>query len=178
MSSPVFGNFGIRRLADQNQRFLRRGLKVTMRVKNFQDNSAFADMGFQFTPNPSGPTVPQGTTDLVIDPPPSISLISMRTIEAAQKINVQLRAGARLVVVSHTWVKKQLKANWFLNMCTLNNLDNTDYENVFKGPMVLGFVTDKLLLSLVDITHDDAYGEPMEWLIRCNAPETSQAATS
>lgn len=183
MSSPVFGNFGIRRLMDQNMRFMRGGLKAWLRIKNFVDNSAFADLGLQFVPSSSGPTVPTGTTDILIDPPPPIKLMNYRTILLAQSVGSSLRSGARTAVISHTWVLAQMKAQWFLNMCA-NNTDPTTggpYNNqdptvVFRGPSVLGIVSDNLLLQQVDITHEEAYGQPMSWIVVCNTYELSNSA--
>ena len=175
MSSPVFGNLGIRRLMDQNMRFMRGGLQAWLRVKNFEDNPAFADMGFQYVPPATGVQVPVGTTDILIDPPPSVRLVSMHTVAMAQQAGSSLRAGARNVTVSHTWVLAQMAAQWFLAMCSANNLNANDPTLVFRGPIVLGIVSDNLLLELVDITHEDAFGQPMTWFIVCNAHELSQS---
>lgn len=171
--TPIFGNFGIRRLADQFQRVMRAGLPAWLRIKNFEDNSAYADKGFVYTPPSTGPTVPTGTTDILIDPPASVRIISMHTIAMAQMANASLKAGAREVTISHTWVVNQMQQPWFLNMCTANNLDNTDPKLLFRGPVVIGIVTDKLLLETVDVTHEDAFGQPMTWFVFCNASEQS-----
>jgi hypothetical protein len=172
----IFGNFGIRRLLDQNQRFLRKGLPTYLRVKNFVDNPAFADMGFQYVPSVTGAVVPVGTTDIPIQPPPSVTSVSMHTIMMAMLSGGQLRAGARWVFISHTWVKAQMSAQWYLDMCAAANLDPTEPRNVFSGPQVAGIVTAKLLLEIVDLTADYAYGETMSWSLSCNASELSNSA--
>jgi len=89
-------------------------------------------------------------------------------------MGANLRAGARIVSLSHTFVLAQMKQQWFLNMCAANNLNNQDPTLVFRGPLVLGIVTDNLLLSIGDMTHEDAYGEPMIWFLHAMAPENSQ----
>jgi hypothetical protein len=169
----IFGNFGLRRLMDQNMRFMRGGLTAWLRIKNFQDSEAFADMGFQYVPSITGAAVPTGTSDILIDPPPSVRLISMHTIAMAQAAGASLLAGARIVTISHTWVEAQMLQDWFTTMCSENSLDPTIPEYVFRGPSVLGIVTDRLLLQQVDVTHEEIYGVPHTWFVKCNASELS-----
>jgi hypothetical protein len=176
MACTLPGNYGLRKLMDQQMRYMRGGLTTWLRIKNFKDNPVYADMGFQFVPSASGAYVPTGTTDILIDPPPSVVLMGMHSLAMAQMSGVQLRAGARLVTLSHTWVANQMASRWFLNMCNTFGLDSKDHMLVFRGPIVLGMVTDKLLLELVDTTHEDLFGEPMTWFITANASELSNSA--
>jgi hypothetical protein len=177
MGGAIFGNYGIRRLVDQNQRFFRSGLQTWLRIKNFPDNPAFADMGFQYVPAATGDQVPTGTTDILIDPPPSVLPISMHTIAMAVAAGSELRAGARNVTLSHTWVVDQMNAAWFQNMVANNTppLNALDPTLVFRGPLIVGIVTDNLLLEIVDYTHKDAFALPMTWFLQCNASELSQS---
>ena len=175
MRTAVFGNYGIRRLLDQGQRYLRAGLPAYLRVKNYLDDPSYSALGLTFTPpSPSGMLLPTGTTDIAIDPPPSIGVKSMTSIAFAQQAGVELRAGARNCIVSHSWVRAQMVAPWFLQAVQwYPQYDVNDPESVWRVGVVVGIVTDKLLLEIMDISHEDAYGEPMEWHLICNASQLS-----
>lgn len=152
--------FGIRRLIDANQRYMRTGLPMYIRTKNFTDSPATAELGFVFVPTASGAQV--GTTDVLISPPPTISLVSMHSLAMAQQAGVELRAGARKVVISHTWVEQQQKL-----------LGYATPQLVFNSPNVVGLVTDNLLLEIVQLIHKDVFGQYLEWILTCNTSEVS-----
>ena len=157
-----FGAYGIRRLLDANQRFCRGGLSVYLRTKTFTDNPVITATGLTFVP--TTPNTPVGTRDTLITPPPEIKLINMHSLAMAIASGVQLRQGARKVTVSHTWVRAiQIQQNY------------SDPKQVFNDPSVVGFVSDGLLMEVVDIIHKDAFGEIIEWVITCNTSELSAA---
>jgi hypothetical protein len=130
-------------------------------------------MGFQYVPPITGAQVPVGTTDILIDPPPSVRLVNFHTLAMAQMAGSSLLTGARYVTVSHTWVIAQMNAQWFEDMTEQNNLDPTNPIYVFRGPAIVGIVTDSLLMEVVDLTHEDAFGQPMVWMLTCNSHELS-----
>ena len=156
------GAFGIRRLLDSQQRFAMPGLPMYLRQKNFTDNPAITELGFEFTP--TTPTVHKGVRDTQIRPQPTIKLMSMHSIAMAQAAGVQLLIGARKVTISHTWVLQQQRINGYANA-----------SSVFNDASVVGIVTDNLLLQVASATHDDAFGEPIEWYVLCNCADISGA---
>jgi hypothetical protein len=162
-----FGAYGIRRLLDAGQRFSRNGLPVYLRVQNYISNPAVEELGFVFTPSVTGNIVNEGTSDLAINPPPTIKLMSMHSVAMAQTAGVALRAGARNVTISHTWVKaRQIELGY------------SDPRQVFNDASVVGIVTDNLLLEIVSYIHNDSFGQIIEWIVMCNASELSASSTS
>lgn len=162
-----FGAFGLRRLLDANQRFTAAGLPVYLRVKNFQENVTMVDaeeVGLSFTPTVTG-AITTGTTDILIDPPPEITIVSMHNLGMAAAAGVALKAGARTITISHTWVAARQAQMGY----------NTP-QQVFNDKSVTGIVTDNLLLEPVDITHpDDAFDEIISWRLLCNCSELSSS---
>lgn len=162
--SPL-GAFGLRRLLDANQRFTQAGLPVFLRVKNYQEDAALSDIeevGLTFTPTASGAQT--GTTDIQIRPQPEITLVSMHNLAMAVSAGVALRAGARTVIISHTWVLSRQR-----------QLGYQTPKQVFTDKSVVGFVSDNLLLEAVDITHAEDFGEIISWRVLCNTSELSAA---
>ena len=157
-----YGAFGLRRTLDASQRFFRAGLPVYLRMKNFNDNPIWADLGLTFTP--TTPNTPIGTQDFSINPPPDINILGMHSLAMAQASGFQLRAGARKVNISHTWV-----------LMMQNMLQYSIPQQVFNDPHVVGIVTDNLLLEVVTMSHEDAFGEVIQWNLLCNASEYSGA---
>lgn len=158
-----FGGFGLRRLLDANQRFTAAGLPVYLRTKNFQENATLSDVeevGLTFTPTVTGALT--GTTDTQILPTPEITIVSMHNLGMAVAAGVALRAGARTITISHTWVLARQKA-----------LGYTTPQQVFTDNSVVGIVSDNLLMNPLDITHEDAFGEIISWRLVCNTSELS-----
>lgn len=168
MSSPnsVFGNYGITRLMDQMGRSLRPGPAgdiCFLRVKNFNPTAGpVAQMGFTFTPTASGAL--SGFTDYQIDPPPlALRLVSMHNLGQASQAGIQLRAGARDILISNTFVQ----ANMILRKLT-------SLRAVFEDPSTVGLVVDggKTMVSFDgSVMPDIAYGTPSTWNIIGNANE-------
>lgn len=157
-----YGAFGLRRLLDSLQNFGAAGLPVYLRTKNFIDNPLITETGQVFIPTASGALT--GTTDTQVYPLPAIAVVSMRTLEAALASGVSLRAGARRITISHTWVAAQQALKNFATP-----------QQVFTDASVVGLVTDNLLLTIEDITHKDAFGQIIEWNLICNTSELSGA---
>ena len=158
-----FGAFGIRRLLDASQRFAQAGLPVYLRIKNFADNPVVSDLGFQFVPSITGAQV--GTQDLQIKPQPEITLINFHSLAMEVQAGVQLRGGARSVLISHTWVLARQRL-----------LNYTTPQQVFTDPSVVGLITDNKLLEITEYIHpDDAFGEIISWRLLCNTTELSSS---
>src|ERR1019366_4857867 len=102
MSSPGVGlGMGMRRLVDANQRFFRGGLSVFYVVKNFDDaGEDYAEMGFEYSPALTGALVSGGlvgVSQTLIQPPPSIILMTSKQIADAVAAGSALRFGARSI---------------------------------------------------------------------------------
>lgn len=159
-----FGAYGLRRLQDAQQNFAAAGLPVYLRIKNFEDNPVVEELGFTFVPTVTGDIVNTGTQDLLISPPPVIKMISMHSLAMAQNAGVQLRAGARKVTISHSWV-----------LARQTTLDYRTPQEVFNKSNIVGLVSDNLLFEVVDMVHQDAFGEIINWILTCNTSELSRS---
>lgn len=160
----IFGNYGLRRVMDQQLRFLRPAEDAygALRVSNTTVTPAtqqFSQMGFEFTPTASGgPAV--GFTDLRIDPPPVAIMLSMHNVAMAQSAGFALRAGARDVFISNTWVEqRQLEMGY------------VEGRQVFEDPSVIGIVVNRVIVSVMSILPDYAFGRVVGWHIYGSANE-------
>jgi hypothetical protein len=144
--------YGIQRVIDAQQRFLRAGHPVYLRLKNFADTQQqeWSQLGFQITP--SGGQV--GTTDVLIAPPPQVEMVSMHNIGMS---NGKLMMGARYFVISASFVDAQQAA---MSVAT--------QDLVWDSPLVLGLVTDGRLFSIEDRQHKEVAGKTVIWILTCN----------
>lgn len=147
--------YGVQRLIDSNLQYTRVGFPVYLRLRNFPDlqNSQFAQMGFAISP--SGTAV--GTTDILIAPPPSVSMVSVHNIGMSEG---KLRFGARTFLVSQAFVTAQVAAQSL-----------SDQNLVWRGPNVVGLVTENLLFSIEDVNHGEVAGQTVSWVLTANANE-------
>lgn len=160
------GAFGIRRLVDQQLRCLGAGAAAWLRVKNFDDSGQdYAEMGFIYVPPLTGAQIAKGYSDIPITPQPVIRLMSMHNLAMAQAASIALRAGAREVMLSHTWVQAQQLANGF-----------STPQQVFQAKNVIGIVTESLILSIESFLPDYAYGKIITWQLKCNTEELQNSA--
>lgn len=148
-------NFGVgfRRLIDAQQNYVRNGLPVYLRLRNFPDlqNQQFAQMGFTITP--TGTQV--GTTDILIAPPPAVQSLTLRNIAASQG---KLRFGAKDFLISSTFTDQQVKARGLSN--------ETD---VWSAPVTVGLVENGKLFSIESIKFEQLAGKTVTWILTCNA---------
>lgn len=98
-----------------------------------------------------------GTTDTLIDPPPSVTMTSSRNILASQG---KLRFGARDVRVSASFVDKQ---------CALRGI--TKQRLVWEDSTVIGLVSENLVLSIESVIHEELAGKTIQWFLQCNCNE-------
>ncbi len=137
-------------------RYMRNSFPFYLRLKNFADTQAqpWSQLGFQIAPTG---TAQIGTTDIPILPPPYVDMVSTRNILLSEG---KLRFGARIVSISHTFVAAQVKAQGL-----------TDQNLVWRGPLVVGLVTENLLCSIEFIDHEELAGQTINWRLTCNVNE-------
>lgn len=152
-TGPKFA-FAMQRLIGAQQRYMRSGLPTYLRLKNFPDTQGqqWSQLGFAVTPVSGG----HGTVDILIDPPPATSMISVHNIGMS---NGKLRFGARLFTISQEFVLKQMAARGI-----------TDPRLVWIDSVV-GLITENLLFSIEDIKHRDLSSVPVLWMLTANANE-------
>lgn len=110
------------------------------------------------TNSPTGTLVATaGTTDILITPPPNIEMVSTHNIGQSMG---KLRFGARIVTVSQGFVAQQAMAQ---------NLP--DQNLVWRGPQVVGLVSENLLFSIENVDHSELTGNTVFWYLTCNVSE-------
>ena len=161
------GGYGFQRLMDAQQRFMQQGHPVYLRLRNFapvMQNSMAAQLGYVITPSPTGsPSISggPGTVDVLIDPPASYYMVSVHNIGQSQG---KLRFGARVFQISQEFVANQMSA--------MGLLEVNDQDKVWRGPKIIGLVTDGLLFSIEAVAHREIAGATVRWSLTCNASET------
>lgn len=153
MSGPNFA-FGLRFLQDRQAEFVRAGLAVYLRVKNFDESSfSGARLGFAFSPTGSA-----GTTDILITPPPEV--IDYRSREAeAIPLQVEFKIEKKFVI-SHTFV-----------IARAQQMGYTDFREVFRSKTVVGFVYETRVYSIDSVLTDTSSGDIIKWNIIAYAVE-------
>jgi hypothetical protein len=150
----AFG-FGVQRLIDAAQRYVRASKPIYYRYRNFTDQQQVQAVGMGFAISPSGSFV--GTIDLLIDPPPQYVMISLHNIGMSEG---KLRFGARRFVVSQSFVSQVIARL---------NLDVE--EKVWRGPQFVGLVTDGQLFSVEDLAKQVLAGSTIVWELTANSNE-------
>lgn len=147
--------YGVRRLLDSHQRYMRAGNPVYLRLRNFPDvqNQEWAQLGFAIAP--TGATT--GTQDVLIDPPPAEQVVSLRDIGRSMG---KLRYGAHRFIISDTFVQAQAK-----------EMSLDDSSVLFRQPTVVGLVTNNILYSIEDIVSEQIAGATISWSITGNGNE-------
>lgn len=160
MSSPPFGA-GTQFIFDNFQRFVRSGLKVWLRVKNFPETGDYLEVGVPFA---ATGTTAVGFTDYLISPPPNVQDVSMHNIGL---LAGRLNFGSRIFTVSHSFVKAQM---------ALMGPSVTDPYAVWRerdgNGSVIGLIYNGRLFDIVDPRHREIAGKTISWKLICNALET------
>lgn len=103
-----FGS-GIQWLMDQHQRFVRSGLLVYLRVKNFQESTPETPVVTLEVGVPVPDTAGDGGyTDITIQPPPNVTDISMHNLGMAAQAGVRLNFGSKIFTISDSFVQSQM----------------------------------------------------------------------
>lgn len=141
-------------MLDSHQRFFRGGLPVFLRLKTVDDaDTPFTELGFQFAATGAQNNI----TDYQIYPQPTVDEVSLHNIGLNQ---ARLSFGARRFMVSHSFVQTQMQKRGI-----------TDPLRVWTDPLVVGLYYDNRLFSIESVTHEDAAGEIIDWLIIANASD-------
>ena len=140
-------------MIDAQQNYVRNGLPVYLRLRNFPDleNQPWAQMGFSIAPTGA----PVGTTDILIAPPPAVQSLSLRNIAASEG---KLRFGAKDFLISSSFTDKQMAA-----------LGLSNETEVWSAPNVVGLVENGKLFSIEDIRFEQLAGKTVTWKLTCNA---------
>lgn len=144
---------GIARLIAAQQRYTRTTTPVYLRLRGFNAaktaSTQWQQMGFRTTPA-DGPLAVQ---DVLIDPPPSMSTVSMRTIGAS---GGKLFVGAKVFTVAAEFISAMQR-----------KLSLTDARKVLSDQSV-GLVNEGILYAIVDIQNEVVAGEVTVWVLLCN----------
>ena len=161
--APPFG-FGVQFLFDNHQRFVRSGLKVYLRVKNFPESGDALEVGVPgYAPNDTA-DAQVGYTDYLIQPPPNVQDISMHNLAMAAQTGLQLMFGSKVFTISRSWVDSQIQL-----MLEKSGIEVTDPYAVFRDRdgkgNALGLVYNGRLLNIGPITHRDVSGRTVSYKV-------------
>jgi hypothetical protein len=148
--------WGLRSLADTFLRYWQPGLPVYLRYQE-QVNVAGDYSALGFMPSLSGNNAPTGFTDVLIDPPPDVTEISLHNIGI---FGGSLHFGAKIFIVSDLFVQN-----------IMAKLNYTDARMVWVDEQVMGLYYDGRLYTILSITHEDVGGQTTLWKLVCNASE-------
>lgn len=151
---------GLRDLIDGQSRFVRSGLEVYLRLQNFPKSSGdFQELGLVFQTNTDS-----GYTDILIDPPPQVTDVSMHNIGMS---GGRLRIGARNFQVSHTFVQKMRQLNSSIPD------DIAVWYNWDGNTPVTGILYENRMHDIVYYIHKEFAGETISWRLTCNRVDVS-----
>ena len=166
MGTALQFGFGIRRLMDAHQRWVRAGLPVYLRLRNFNlaSNPLWSQLGFSVSPSGTN----TGTQDILIDPPPYIGVVSQHNIGMSEG---KLRFGARTFHISHSFV-----------IALMQQLGMTDATLVWRDPSIVGLVVvttpgalvtapGNLLCDIVQYLPEYGGADIVSWGLTCNCNE-------
>ena len=165
MSGGIPFGTGIQFLFDGSQRFTRAALPVYLRVRNFQDEGTYLEVGVPFSPT-GAQAFYTGYSDVLISPPPSVQDVSLHNIGL---LAGRLNFGSRVFIVSHSFVKAQqreynIEDPYDVWRNRTDAVDGTQYK-------VIGIVYNNRLFDIVSPTHKEVAGQMINWKLVCNALE-------
>jgi hypothetical protein len=157
---------GLAMMVDDQQRFLRSGLEVFLRVQNFQEQGTFQEVGIPVAP--TGAAAAQtGFTDILIDPPPQVTDVSMHDIGMS---GGRLLIGARKFKISQSFVTKMRARNPSI-------ADDIAVWNVWDNQAtVLCIMYENRAHDIVHYTHTEIGGSTVSWFVFCNRVDIAQDA--
>jgi len=151
---------GIQFLFDSTQQFVRAGLPVYLRVRNFEDTGDYLEVGVPFSPTGTDAFY-TGYTDIPIQPPPGVQDVSLHNIGL---LAGRLNFGSRIFQVSNTFVEQQ-RAQYQI----------ADPYDVFRNRdgkyKTVGIIYNQRMFSIESLTHKEVAGKTINWKLICNALE-------
>ena len=156
----LFGT-GVQMLIDGQQNYVRGGLTAWLRLQNFQASGDYQEFGVAFAPT-GQPEETLGFTDILIQPPPSVTDVSAHDIGNS---GGKLMFGAKRFLVSNTFVQdmRQKYPNVIDPYDIWRNWDN-------KTP-VIGIIYNNRMHSIEEILTRELGGQTISWILMCNADE-------
>jgi hypothetical protein len=152
---------GLQFLVDAQQRYVRAGLPVYLRVKNWAEEGDYLEVGVPYAPTGNtAETAAAGYTDILIDPPPQVQDVSLHNIGL---LAGRLNFGSRIFLISNSWVLSQMA-----------EFQLTDPYSVFRardGNQAVGLLYNQRLFSIESLTHKEVAGLTILWKLTCNALE-------
>jgi hypothetical protein len=157
---------GIQFLVDAQQRFVRAGSSVYLRVKDFEEEGDYLEVGVPFVPTGTQAFY-SGYTDILIDPPPGVRDLTFRDIGL---LAAKLMFGSRVFKISDTWVRNQM-----------SEFGITDGYDVFRkrdGFQAIGFFYGNKIYSIGEITHTTVSATAILWTVVGYSLEVQSDSTS
>ena len=167
-----FFSQGLRMMLDAQERYLRAGLDVFLRVANFPSSGDIQDTGLALIPSPSSPLVlSTGFTDILIDPPPEVMPIQTKNIglDAAK-----IMFGSMKFLVSATFVDsiRDQYPNVLTSYGVFRSWDGMDNNSPgTQTASVIGIVYGDFVYSIENIGRTIVGDRPIIWQFTCNAME-------
>lgn len=155
---------GVQFLFDGVQRFTRAGLPVYLRVRNYEDQGEYLEVGVPFAPTGTA-AFNTGYTDVLIVPPPSVQDVSLHNIGV---LSGRLNFGSRVFIVSHTFVMNQM-AEYGIQDAYDVFRDRTDQDG--KKFKVVGLIYNSRMFSIESLTHKEVAGQTINWKLVGNSLE-------
>jgi hypothetical protein len=165
MDGIPFGT-GIQFLFDGQQRFTRAALPVYLRVRNFQDEGDYLEVGVPYAPTGTQ-SFYTGYTDVKIEPPPSVQDVSLHNIGL---LAGRLNFGSRVFIVSNTFVERQMREYRIADPYDVFR-DRTDAEDGTQYK-VIGLIYNSRQFAIESLTHKEVAGKTINWKLIGNALET------
>ena len=153
---------GMEMLFDGQQRYLRDGLQCFLRGQNFPSEGDFQEFGVPYAPSGTA-AAETGFTDILIDPPPSVTAVSTHDIGVS---GGKLMFGARKFLISDTFVSRMLQQYPGI-------VDPYDVFRNWDGTTpVVGIIYDNRMFSIEQIIPREIGGRRISWTVTCNYNES------
>lgn len=171
--APPFG-FGLQFLLDNHQRFVRSGLKVYLRVKNFPEVGDALEVGVPGYAPADTADAQVGYTDYLIQPPPNVQDISMHNLAMAAQAGLKLNFGSKIFTISNSFVDDQIAL-----ILAKSGTKITDPIEVFRdrdgNGNALSIIYQGRTHDIGPITSRQVSGRTVSWKVIGKALETKLA---
>ena len=158
-------------MLDGQQRFIRSGLEVFLRVQNFPPTGNFQEVGVVYAPTGQA-ALQTGFTDILIDPPPEVKPVSTHNIGLS---NGRLQFGATEFRISGTFVQsiRDVYPAVLTSYDVFRNWDGSTFLQTLgtQTASVIGLVYGNWLYSVENIGRRVVGDRTVLWILECNAHE-------